>query len=110
MDLEEQHRPLVVHNEANHRFEVALRDEWAFLEYRVDNDRIALFHTEVPAQFQNQGIGNDLVTAAMLYARRSGLKVLPECPFVTDFLNKNPEYNELVDPHYLSEGRISQSA
>src|SRR3982750_2733622 len=64
MDLEEQHRPLVVHNEANHRFEVALRDEWAFLEYRVDNDTIALFHTEVPAQFQNQGIGNDLVTAA----------------------------------------------
>lgn len=110
MNLEEQHRPLVVHNEANHRFEVALRDEWAFLEYHLNNRKIELTHTEVPEEFQNQGIGNDLVTAAMLFARRSGYKVIPECPFVADFLNKNPEYLELIDPDYRSNEKFQQSA
>jgi hypothetical protein len=55
-----------------------------------------LIHTEVPSQFQGQGFGEALVRAALDYARREKLKVVPTCPFVRKFLSKHQEYADLV--------------
>jgi uncharacterized protein len=110
MGNEGQNHLPVVNNEANQRFEVALGAKWAFLDYRWDGDELALTHTEVPDGFRRQGVGRDLVSAALQHARRGDHKVNPECPFVAEFIRKNPQYTELVGPKHRSEFELQQSA
>jgi predicted GNAT family acetyltransferase len=110
MASEGQIRVPVVNNEANQRFEVALGDKWAFLDYRWDGDELALTHTEVPDGYRGQGVGSDLVAAALQYARRGEHKVNPECPFVAAFIRRNPEYTELIGPGHQSDFELEKSA
>lgn len=110
MGIEGQSRLPVVNNEANQRFEVALGDQWAFLAYRWDGDELALTHTEVPEGYRDQGVGRDLVSAALQFARRGDHKVNPECPFVAAFIRSNPEYTELVGSTHRSEFELEKSA
>lgn len=110
MGIEGQIRLPVVNNEANRRFEVALGDKWAFLDYRWDGDELALIHTEVPEGYRDEGVGSDLVLSALQFARRGDHKVNPECPFVAAFIRNNPEYTELVGPNHRSEFELQKSA
>ncbi len=110
MGIEGQIRLPVVNNEANQRFEVALGDKWAFLDYRWDGDELALTHTEVPEGYRSQGVGGELVSAALNFAGRGDYKINPECPFVAAFIRRNPEYTELVGPSHRSEFELQKSA
>jgi predicted GNAT family acetyltransferase len=53
-------------------------------------------HTEVPEQYQGQGLAGKLATAALEWARASGLKVIPSCPYVSNYIGKHPEFADLV--------------
>ncbi len=110
MGIEGQIRLPVVNNEANQRFEVALGDKWAFLDYRWDGDELALTHTEVPEGYRSQGVGGELVSAALNFAGRGDYKINPECPFVAAFIRRNPEYTELVGRSHRSEFELQKSA
>ena len=94
---------MVIHNPQQQRFEMALEDRLAKLDYRIKGTRINLFHTEVPPEFQERGIAAELARAALEYAREFGLLVIPSCAYVADFLKKHPEYQEIVDPEYRDE-------
>lgn len=86
-----------VQNEKNfHRFAVHLGEATALLAYKQDGDVIYLVHTEVPAQMEGKGLGGQLAKAALNYAREKGLKVVARCPFVASYLQRHPEYNDLV--------------
>ena len=86
----------VVYNEQQHRFEVQLDEGLALLEYELKGDELALVHTEVPPTRQGQGIGTQLIEAALLYAKTRNAKVIPECPFVRSYLREHPEYDEIT--------------
>jgi hypothetical protein len=88
--------PNVINNVAAGQFEIHTDSGMALLRYVLKADRIDLVHTEVPPQFQGKGFGEALVRAALDYARREKLKVVPTCPFVRRFLTKHQEYAELV--------------
>ncbi len=94
---------MVIHNPQRQRFEVSVEGHLAKLEYRLLEDRIDLFHTEVPPQFEGHGIAAELVKAALDYAREFGLLVIPSCQYVAEFLLKHPEYQEIVDSKYRDE-------
>jgi predicted GNAT family acetyltransferase len=49
---------------------------------------------------RRQGIGAALAKAALDYARAERLVVRPVCPFVSAFIEANPEYASLVDPEF----------
>jgi len=67
------------------------------LNYRQLGDDVVDFHsTLVPPHLRGRGIGTQLVRQAFDWARAQGYTVVPTCPFVQDFLEKNPEYQELV--------------
>ena len=86
-----------VQNEtASHRFAVHLGAAIAVLNYRREGDTIYLVHTEVPAEMEGKGIGGQLAKAALNYARQNNLKVVARCPFVTSYLQRHPEYQDLV--------------
>jgi uncharacterized protein len=86
----------VVNNTEKNRFEVETSGQVSVLEYKLQADKIFLTHTEVPPAVERQGIGSTLAHAAMEYARRSGLKVVPICPFIQEYLGAHPEYSSLV--------------
>lgn len=66
------------------------------LRYRLRPDAVALIHTEVPEAFEGRGYGGQLVEGALDDLRRRGLKIVPICPFVRGYLQRHPEYGDLV--------------
>ncbi len=66
------------------------------LQYRRRPALIALVHTEVVPAFEGQGVGGALARAALDDARAGGIAVLPFCPFVNAYIQRHPEYADLV--------------
>jgi predicted GNAT family acetyltransferase len=88
----------VTNNTEAHRFEVNLEGETAFAEYRLKPGQIILPHTVVPPAFAGKGVAGALAIAAFGYARAEGLKVIPTCPFMSAWVKKHPEQQDIVDP------------
>lgn len=83
-------------NEQRQRFEVDLGGETAVLDYQLQNGAITLRHTEVPTLAEGKGVGSALARHALEYARSEGLRVVPRCRFVAAYLERHPEYADLV--------------
>jgi predicted GNAT family acetyltransferase len=82
----------VVHDETEHRYE--LRSDGTLLgliDYRPEPGAVALVHTEIDPRFERQGLGTQLVAGALADLRARGLRVIPVCPFVADYLRRHPE-------------------
>lgn len=88
----------VIDNAAAGRFEVELDGEVAFAEYRLKDDKIILPHTVVPPAFEGKGVASALAKAAFGYARERKLTVVPTCPFMSAWVKKHPEQQDIVDP------------
>lgn len=88
----------VVHNAAEHRFEIEKDGQLSVLEYVFKKHRIFFKHTEVPPLFRGQGLGTKLAHAAMEYTRRNGLVAVAICPFVKRYVDSHPEYQTSVAP------------
>ena len=85
-------------NEAESRYEAHVDGELAgFAEYVLDGERIVFTHTEVEDQCEGEGIGSTLARFALDDVRaRGGLRVVPRCPFIRAWIDRHPEYGELV--------------
>jgi predicted GNAT family acetyltransferase len=88
--------PRVEDNPAMGRFEMGSGDSAAFVEYRRAGDRIALLHTEVPEALSGKGVGSKLVRGVLDALRAEGAKVVPRCEFVAAFVERHPEYRDLL--------------
>jgi predicted GNAT family acetyltransferase len=64
--------------------------------YRRRDGRIAFTHTEVDESCEGRGFGSRLAAAALDDARRDGLAVVPVCPFIAHYIERHPEYAQLV--------------
>ena len=81
-----------------HRFEAQVDGELAgYLMYRRDGGQVTLVHTEVKPRFEGHGVGSLLARAALGQARAQGCAVLPLCPFISQWLQRHPEYLDLVE-------------
>ena len=43
-------------------------------------------------------MGAALATSALDYARREGMRIIPSCPYVKAYIDRHPEYEDLVAP------------
>jgi predicted GNAT family acetyltransferase len=86
----------VRNNAASNRFELDVEGGMAVAYYRAAPGRITITHTEVPTALRGRGIGSILVQGVLELARAKGLKVESRCPFVSAYLGKHPEYNDLL--------------
>ena len=86
----------VTHNPAAGRFEIRTEAGTAQLTYAHEGEDLDLVHTDVPEALEGQGYGSALVRAALDYARRERIRVIPSCPFVAGYLARHPEDAELV--------------
>ncbi len=53
-------------------------------------------HTVVNEEFEGQGIGSQLVSGALEFAREQGAKVIPTCTFVRSYMGKNTDTHDLL--------------
>jgi len=64
--------------------------------YRRRDGRIAFTHTEVDESCEGRGFGSRLAEVALADAAEENLEVVPLCPFIAYYIEKHPEYEELV--------------
>ena len=84
-------------NPAENRYEVYDDEQLAgFAVYNVTDHQIAFTHTEVAPAFGGRGLAKQLVTEALDDVRARGGKVEPLCPFVRGWIERHPEYADLV--------------
>ncbi|WP_306209945.1 NAD(+)/NADH kinase [Actinoplanes sp. RD1] len=88
---------VVVDSFERSRYEVLLGGEPAgALHYRRHGAGVELAHTEIDQAFEGRGLGGRLAAAALLDARRRGTPVTVTCPFVTSWLDRHPEYSDVL--------------
>lgn len=87
---------VVTDNPDQKRWEAHDGDELVgFAEYILTDDLAVFTHTEVHRE--GQGIGGRIVQAALDAVRAEGTrKVMPQCPFVKSWIERHPEYADLV--------------
>jgi hypothetical protein len=78
------------------RFEAVVNGGLAVLDYRIEEGTIFLLHVEVPASEQGQGIASRLSRAALEFSRDSGLKVVPQCPFIVAYMRRHLELRSVA--------------
>jgi hypothetical protein len=83
-------------NPAAQRFEARVDQHLAQLAYEQSEQRIIFTHTEVPEQLRGQGIAAKLARIALEHARTQKLTVVPRCPFVKGYIEKHPEFQDLL--------------
>ena len=86
----------VVHNRESHRFELTADGHLAVLNYRLRGDVIIFTHTGVPPAIGGRGLGSQLVKTGLEHARAHGLKVRSLCWFVSKYIRRHPEYQNLT--------------
>jgi uncharacterized protein len=83
-------------NKAQSRFELDVEGGIAFANYRATPPAVIITHTETPRALRGRGIASELVKGALALIRADGHKVMAGCGFVVDYLEKHPEYADLV--------------
>lgn len=86
----------VTHNTDKNRFEVQIDSLTAELVYRLNGNVILFLHTGVPPALEGRGIGSLLVKTGLQYAREKNLKVQSLCWFVSGYIERHPEFQDLV--------------
>ena len=81
---------------ARNRFELEWMATSPFASYQLSGAELTIFRTEVPLRLRERGIGSRLVEEVLEEARRRGHKVAPMCSFVRSFVDRHPEYRDLV--------------
>jgi predicted GNAT family acetyltransferase len=85
---------------AEHRYEARDGETLAGLAaYLLTNGNLIVFtHTEVEAGYEGKGVGSQIARAALDGARDRGLRVVPLCPFIKGWIERHPDYADLVHP------------
>jgi predicted GNAT family acetyltransferase len=87
----------VEHDVARRRFVVRRPEGESELTYAELPGRVLdLLHTEVPVALRGRGLGSALVQEAIAFARASGSRIVPSCPFIARWLEDHPEEQGLV--------------
>lgn len=87
----------VANNTDARQFEIREGDLVARLTYRMLKDGVVeLIHTEVPKELEGQGFATRLAAAALEYASKESLRVVPTCPVVRKYMMRHPEFSKLA--------------
>jgi predicted GNAT family acetyltransferase len=87
----------VIDNPEQHRYEAHLDGRVvAFSVYRPAEGRLVFLHTETDPALEGRGIGSRLVREALDDVRRRELRITARCPFVRAWLERHPDYSDLL--------------
>ena len=84
------------------RFETWLDGQVAVIEYMRAGNNIVFTHSEVPRDFEGQGIFTRMAKVALDYAVEAGYKIQAVCPLVLRYIERHPEYQPYTWGFWLS--------
>jgi uncharacterized protein len=87
----------VRHNESESRYETTVDGKVSVVEYHREGQRITFTHTIVDEALEGRGIAAAMVKHALDDARTQGWQVVAQCPYVTRYIERHPEYRDLLD-------------
>ena len=68
----------------------------AVISYRQCGDTVVIEHTYVPPALRGKGIAAVITQDALLEARRLGWKIVPDCSYVETYIQRNPEFIDVL--------------
>jgi hypothetical protein len=87
----------VADNPMASRYEARIDDALAGVcEYDLTPDTIIFLHTVVARKYEGQGVGGAMARYVLDDARARGLQVRALCPFIRSWMQRHPEYSDLV--------------
>jgi len=88
---------VIRHDPDGSRFVAECDKQVAELRYAERGpDTLDFHHTFVPPAFRGRGVAGALSAGALEWARATGRKVRPSCPYVAAYLRRHPEYADLI--------------
>lgn len=87
---------IIEHNAAQQQFQYEEDAQMARLDYTLSDGVMTITHTGVPRPLEGRGIAGDLTRTALDTARREGWKVRPACSYAHAYINRHPEYQDLL--------------
>jgi predicted GNAT family acetyltransferase len=93
--------PTVTDAPENSRYEIRDGDRLLGLAaYQRRGNQVVFTHTEVENDAEHSGLGSTLVRAALDDVRSRGEVVVPQCSFVRGWIERHPEYRDLVQTEH----------
>lgn len=84
-------------NDEESRYVIEVDGEPAgFTEFRNRDGVLTMPHTQIDSAFEGRGLAKILVTGALDDIRERGEQIIAVCPYVQGFVEKNPQYADLV--------------
>ena len=65
-------------------------------EYDLTPDTIIFLHTVVAQKYEGQGVGGAIARYVLDDARERDLQVRALCPFIRGWMERHPEYSDLI--------------
>lgn len=59
-------------------------------------DKIIIDHTDVSDLLAGKGVGKQMLTKAVEFAREKGLKIIPLCPFAKSVFARVKEFSDVL--------------
>jgi len=63
---------------------------------KPSENKMIIEHTEVDDSLSGKGVGLQLVTTAVEYARTHQMKIIPLCPFAKSVFDKRPDFADVL--------------
>lgn len=89
----------IVDDPAAGRFELRVDGERAGVaEYLRRGGVLVVNHLVIDERLTGRGLGSALARGVLDAARGAGVQVVPRCWFLRDYVDRHPEYRDLVSP------------
>lgn len=87
-------------NPDRNRYELPVEGDVAIVTYNLSPPNLMITETLVPEALEGRGLASQLAKFVLADAKARQLLILPVCPFFSGYLQKHPEYAEVVHPTY----------
>lgn len=69
--------------------------------YHKRNGKYIFVHTEVDPEHEGRGLGSALARHVLDEMKAKGETIVPICPFISAYIKRHNEYQEIVDQNLL---------
>ena len=78
------------------RFHTVVEAQTCVLNFTLDDDVVSMDYVGVPRAVGGRGIAGALTRHALDWAAAQDLKVRARCPYVARWIERHPDYQELL--------------
>lgn len=87
----------IIHQRDEHRYDIFIGStRGAFAEYELADGVITFTHTVTDPQQRGKGLAGKVVGRALDDARAARLRVVAQCWYVAQYIDRHPEYATLL--------------